>query len=597
MTARTRLSALTLAGLLTSVPLAATALEAPLASSPQQTLLTASDGQSHDEFGRDVALDGDTAVVGVPFEDDYSSPGAAYVFVRSGGTWEPQATLRAADGADYEWFGASVAVSGDTVVVGAPRHSWPADSTGSVYVFTRSGSTWSQRAELTADDAADGDHFGGAVALEGTTAVVSGGGAAYVFTGSGASWSQQARLGDGTGGEGFGTAVAVNADTVLVGAQWWGSAGGVNDPLGAAYVFVRSGTTWSLQTRLTASDGQHGDYFGASVALSGETALVGRGQGTGAAYVFTRSGTTWSQQARIADPDSASYAPCFGTSVALVGDTALVGAPYTDFTYGNDNRGAAYLFQRSGSTWVAAGALAAGDGAAGDNFGYAAALSGSTALIGAPLDDVSHGGYADIDQGSAYAVELDGDAPHTSVGLAPAANPAGWHRGPVTVTLTATDTGAGVAATYVRQGGAADYTQYVDSAKPVVSANGITDVWYYSTDHAGNVETPAKVTVRIDATRPTTQALADVSVRHGRRATLRLRVNDAVSARAQVTVRIYQRSVLQQTLALGLRSTGTEVGQRFLCTLAPGRYVWKVYATDLAGNTQSQVGQRHLTVT
>lgn len=586
MTGFSRLSALTLAGLLTfSLPAATTAAE-PAAPAPQQTRLTAFDGQSHDEFGRDVAVDGDTAVVGVPYEDYYSSPGVVYVFVRSGGTWSLQATLRAADGANNEWFGRSVAVSGDTIVVGAPRHPWGPDSTGSAYVFTRAGTTWSQRAELTAADGVDGDAFGSAAALDGGTALVSGGGRVYVFTGSGDSWSQQATL------DAAGTSLALAGDTAVVGSQWWGSAGGVNDPLGAAFVFVRSGTTWTQQALLTAADGQHGDYLGASVAVSGDTVLVGRGQGMGAAYVYKRSGTTWSQQAKLTDPGSSTYPDCFGTSVALLGDTALVGSPYTDFTYGNDNQGAVYLFARSGTTWTAQAMVTAADGAPGDFFGYAADLSGTTALIGAPTDDVS--GW--IDQGSAYVVQLDGVAPHTSAVLAPAANTAGWNRGPVTVALTATDGGSGVAETYVSLGGAGGYAPYVDAAKPVVAANGTTEIWYYSTDRAGNAETPAKVTVRIDTTPPRTVALAGTTVRRGNVVTLRMRVNDTVSPQARVTVRIYRGSSLRKTLALGLRGTGSEIAYRYRCTLPKGEYVWKVYATDLAGNTQSQVGHRTLTV-
>lgn len=586
MTSFSRLSALALSGLLILTLPVMTASAEPAAPAPQQTLLTAFDGLSNDELGRDVALDGSTAVVGVPYEDYYSSPGVVYVFVQSGGSWTLQASLRAADGADNEWFGESVAVSGDTIVVGAPRHPWGPDSTGSAYVFTRTGTTWSQRAELTADDGVNGDGFGSAAALDGGTALVSGGNKVYVFTGAGDAWSQQGTLSVN------GTSVAVAGDTAVVGSQWWGTAGGVNDPLGAAYVFVRSGTTWTQQARLTASDGQHGDFLGASVALSGETVLVGRGQGTGAAYVYTRSGSTWSQQAKLANPDYSSYPDCFGTSVALVGDTALVGSPYADFTFGNDNRGAVYLFTRSGTTWTLQAGVASADGAAGDNFGYAAAMSGSTALVGAPLDDV----FGHIDQGSAYVLQLDTAAPHTSAGLAPAANAAGWNRGPVTVTLAATDAGSGVGATYVRLGGTGGYVPYVDTAKPVVAANGSTDIWYYSTDQAGNSEAPAKVTVRIDTTRPRTLALADTSVRRGGVATLRLRVNDTVSPQARVSVRVYQGSTLRKTLALGVRSTGSVIAYRYRCTLPKGRYVWKVYATDLAGNTQSQIGHRTLTV-
>lgn len=569
-------------------------LGASLAAAGLGWQLVAPDGQSQDEFGREVALDGDTAVVGVPYEDYYSSPGVAYVFVRSGGTWNLQASLRAADGSNYEWFGASVAVSGDTIVVGAPRHPWGPATTGAAYVFTRSGGTWSQRTELVPADAAPDDGFGGAAAVDGSTALISGGGQVYVFTGSGADWSQQATL---TGEGGIGSAVAVTGDTGVVGARGWGAAGGVNDAIGAAFVFVRAGGVWSQQARLTAADGQPGDYLGTSVALSGDTVVVGRGQGTGAAYVFTRAGTTWSQQAKLANPEpSSSYPDCFGTSVALVGNTALVGSPYADYTYGNDNQGAAYLFERSGTTWHQQATVTAPGGAAGDNFGDAAAMSGDVALIGAPLDDVDHGGWLSVDQGAAYLLELDQTAPQTRASLAPSANAVGWNRGPVTVTLSATDAGSGVAATYFRRGGSGGYARYFGTAKPVVAVNGRTDLWYYSTDRAGNAGTPAKVTVRIDTTRPTTAALASARVRRGRVVTLRMRINDSISPQARVTVRAYRNGMLRQTLGLGVRPTNADIGYRYRCRLAKGRYVWKVFATDLAGNSQWQIGHRTLTV-
>ena len=226
-------------------------------------------------------------------------------------------------------------------------------------MFTRSGTSWSQQAQLTAGDGAAGDYFGYSVALAGDTALVGAyaddvgatddQGSAYVFTRSGTSWSQQAQLtaGDGAAGDCFGYSVALAGDTALVGA-YVNDVGAAVDQ-GSAYVFTRSGATWSQQAQLTAGDGAAGDYFGYSVALAGDTALVGAylndvgaNADQGSAYVFTRSGATWSQQAQLTAGDGAA-ADDFGHSVALAGDTALVGAVADDVGAAAD-QGSAYVF-------------------------------------------------------------------------------------------------------------------------------------------------------------------------------------------------------------------------------------------------------------
>jgi hypothetical protein len=254
----------------------------------QQAQLTASDGASNDEFGLSVALYGSAAVVGAPARN--SSTGAAYVFARSGATWSQQAQLTASDGASGDQFGASVAVYGSTTVVGAPTRN---SSTGAAYVFARSGGVWSQQTELTASDGQGGDEFGWSVALYGSTAVVGApqsraalNGAAYVFGQSGSAWSQQAKLtaSDGQAGDAFGSSVAIYGSTTVVGA--WAH----NSQTGAAYAFARSGPDWSQQSELTASDAASGNAFGRSVALYGSTALIGaygNNTHTGAAYAFT----------------------------------------------------------------------------------------------------------------------------------------------------------------------------------------------------------------------------------------------------------------------------------------------------------------------
>ena len=382
----------------------------------------APDGATSDYFGYSVAFsgDGNTALVGVALDDidANANQGSAYVFIRSGSTWSLQQKLTASDGAAFDSFGVSVAISGDTALVGAYLDDVGANTNqGSVYVFTRNGTTWNPQAQLTASDGAANDEFGFSVALSDDTALVgawkddAGAGAkqgsAYVFTRSGTTWSQQTKLtaSDGAEGDQFSVSVALSGDTAIVGAYYDAVTGNANQ--GSAYVFTRSGSTWSQQAHLIASDGEVDDYFGISVALSGDTALVGacwdfvsENAYQGSAYIFTRSGITWSQQAHLTSSDGAAQDQ-FGFAVALSGDTALVGAWLADVG-SNIDQGSAYVFNRSGATWTQQGKLTASDGAAGDFFGTAVALSGDTVLVGAIGDDIG----ANPNQGSVYFYQL-----------------------------------------------------------------------------------------------------------------------------------------------------------------------------------------------
>jgi nucleoside-specific outer membrane channel protein Tsx len=381
----------------------------------QQAELTASDGAAGSNFGISVAVDGSTAVVGARTNGPNSSQGAAYVFVESGGTWSQQAELTASDGATDDQFGQSVAVSGSTIVVGAPQHpfSLAGNGPGKAYVFVENGGTWSQQAELTASDGAAGDNFGHSVAVSGSTAVVGaaghtvgsnqGQGASYVFTPSGGTWSQQAELtsSDGAANDEFGNSVAVSGNTAVVGAP--GHMIGSNGYQGAAYVFVQSGTTWSQQAELTSSDGAANDGFGDSVAVSGSTAVVGapdHGIGLnvdqGAAYVFAQSGTAWNQQAELTAADGAA-GDYLGNSVAVSDSTALAGT-WLHTVGSNVEQGAAYVFVPSGGSWSQQAELTAADGARHDGFGVSVAVSGSTALAGA----LNHEVGSNPAQGAAY---------------------------------------------------------------------------------------------------------------------------------------------------------------------------------------------------
>ena len=382
----------------------------------QQQQLIAADGAALDRFGSVVAISGDTALVGAPNDAVGANlnQGSVYVFIRSGSTWNQQAQLFASDGAAGDGFGSSVALDGDTAVIGAETDDVFANTDqGTAYVFVRSGTTWTEQAHLYANDgsARDRDFFGNAVAVQGDTAIVGAflndsfnvnQGSAYVFVRSGTAWTLQQHLfaADGAAVDEFGSSVALGADTAVVGA--WSDTVGANIQQGSAYVFVRSGTTWTQQAKLDAADGQAQDFFGVSIAISGDTVVAGSdwhdvtaNSNQGAAYVFVRSGTTWSQQQQLTAGDGAMNDE-FGHSVSIVGDSAVVGA-WMDDVAATTDEGSAYVFTRSGTIWTQQQQLTAADGSAGDQFGTAVGLNGNTLIAGASTDDVG----TNADQGTA----------------------------------------------------------------------------------------------------------------------------------------------------------------------------------------------------
>jgi len=372
----------------------------------QQAKIQASDKEGNDYFGYSVSIDGDTVAVGAYQEDSTgTNAGAVYVFTRSGTTWTQQAKLAATDigGIQNVWVGFSVAISGDTLVAGGYR----ANDRGAAYVFTRSGTTWTQQAKLISTDIQQDDWFGYSVAIDGDTIVASAmgedtgatnTGAAYIFTRSGTTWTQQAKIqaSDRSTSAYFGSSAAIDGDTVIVGAF------GKNAETGAAYIFARSGTTWTQQAKILSSDIQAEDKFGHSVAIDGDTVIVGAwGEDTGAnaagsAYVFTRSGTTWTQQAKIqaSDPEAVDL---FGYSVAIEADTVIVSAPVED-PAGLTSAGSAYIFTRDGTTWTQQIKILASDRASSDEFGTSVAISGDTVIVGAKYEDPDGTG----DAGAAY---------------------------------------------------------------------------------------------------------------------------------------------------------------------------------------------------
>jgi hypothetical protein len=354
--------------------------------------ITIPDGAA-DYFGLDIAIDGDTALIAAPADDNYN--GSVYVYTRTGATWTQQQKLTPSDPGVNDVFGARIALQGDTALIGADDEL-SQDNTGAVYVFTRTGSTWTEQQILTPSDGEPLDGFANPD-LDGDIAIIGAlfdddmgvdAGAAYVFTRTDNTWTQQAKLyaADASESEWFGYDVSIDSDTAVITTyDWW------NDTLtpGAAYVFIRNGATWTQQAKLVGSDTAPGDTFGIYAVIDGDTAIVGApndddiGLYSGSAFVFTRSGTTWTEQAKLHGSDEDIY-DWFGGAISLEGDTVLIGS--ADDEEQGPGSGSAYVFTRTGTTWTEQQYLLASDGKSNDNFGWPVYLDGDTAFIGAFYD-------------------------------------------------------------------------------------------------------------------------------------------------------------------------------------------------------------------
>jgi hypothetical protein len=374
----------------------------------QEAKLLANDGAASDYFGYSVSVSGDAAIAGAYYDDDNgSSSGSAYVFRFNGSTWSQEAKLTASDGAASDYFGRDVAISGDVALAGAYGDDDNGSSSGSAYVFRFNGSTWSQEAKLLASDGAASDYFGYKVALSGNVAVVSAyldddmgssSGSVYVFRYDGSTWSQEAKLtaSDGAASDYFGIDVSVSGDVIIVGAYGDDDLGSYS---GSAYVFRYSGSSWSQEAKLLASDGAASDYFGYGVSVSGDAAVVGAyydddmGSASGSAYVFRYNGSSWSQEAKLTASDGAA-SDYFGRSVSISGDV-IASSAYGDDDMGSYS-GSVYVFEYNGTSWTEESKLTASDGEASDYMGIDVAASGYAVVAGAYGDDDmgSYGGAA-----------------------------------------------------------------------------------------------------------------------------------------------------------------------------------------------------------
>lgn len=356
---------------------------------------------TNDLFGYAVAISDTTALIGAisPTVVSNGKPGTVYVFTESDGSWNLTGNFRAGDGTDGDEFGSVIVLDGTTAFIGAPDAEVSANNTlphGAVYVFKESGGTWIQTQKITADDGAYDDLFGTSAAVSGDTLVVGAPGAtinpdanhqgaAYIFTNNNGTWTQQQKLAASNGAEYdlFGKSLAIDGATALIGSPYTNVNG--YPGFGTAYIFTKANGIWSQKAVLEPNDGMTDDNFSLSLALAGNTALIGAPSGPaqsepGAVYVFTNSGGTWLQSQELNASDSTPDDQ-FGASLALNGDTFVTSAPHITVK-NNFAQGAVYIFSDSSGIWKEEQELFASEGKEFDNIGNAVALSKTAALIG-----------------------------------------------------------------------------------------------------------------------------------------------------------------------------------------------------------------------
>ena len=319
--------------------------------------LFASDGATGDLFGHSVSIDGDYAIIGAYEDDDNGGQsGSAYIFKRDGTVWNEQFKLLPSDGESWEIFGCSVSINGDYAVIGASHDDDNGHSSGSAYVFKRDGIVWTEQSKLLPSDGKEDHTFGCSVSMDGDYVLIGAvgdddngwySGSAYIFKRDGAIWTEQFKLLPSDGGEYeyFGMYVSIDGDYALMGA-WGDDDNGYRS--GSAYIFKRDGNIWSQQVKLLPSDGKICGYFGKSVSIDGDYAIIGargdddNGNDAGSVYVFKRIGTTWSRHVKLLAPDGIKE-DLFGWSVAIDGNYAIIGAMGAD---GNESgSGSAYVFK------------------------------------------------------------------------------------------------------------------------------------------------------------------------------------------------------------------------------------------------------------
>lgn len=355
----------------------------------EQTKLSANDGEDLDQFGASVAIDGKTAIVGAKGDN------SAYVFIHSDSTWVFQQKLAASDDG-HGWFGTSVSVDGDTAIVGAETK----DNFGAAYIFSRSGTSWTQDIKLEGNSYYSYSYFGRSVDIDGDTVIVGAegyasdvtdvlrNGAVFIYVRTGTSWElQQLLTTNDTTLASFGRGVALDGNTAVV------YANGER----AIYIYTRSGTNWVLQQKLTSDDCIEEDLLTGEPAFDGDTLVVRAANenysNRKSVYVYQRTNSVWAFQQKL-KPNDGTGRESSPRDLAIDGDTIIIG----ENGYKNTT-GTAIIFKRSGTIWTQQTKLTASDGEVSDNLGSSVAIDGENFLIGAHCDDSC--------KGSAYIFTLD----------------------------------------------------------------------------------------------------------------------------------------------------------------------------------------------
>jgi hypothetical protein len=358
-----------------------------------QTKLLAADAAQYNYFGLSVAVRGDTAIVGAYGKSDLArNAGAAYAFARNAGAWAQQARLGTSSPLIDAYLGATVATNGSYTAAGAPYASVGAQNDGVVYLF--SNATWQQQTILLPNDPDSLSQFGNALAINGNTLFVgapmhdsfgANAGAVYVFTFDGVSWVQRQKLigADTASGDRFGSALALNDGWLAVSAPLHSSPG---SPGGAVYLFEFDGVSWVQRYKVGAPDTIAGDRFGSAIALDNGWLAVGVplhrfvGSASGAVYLFEFNGTAWVQRQKFVASDTVG-GDQFGSALALENQRLVVGAPLHNSN--GPASGAVYIFERATTTWIERAKLIGSDTNAGDRLGGSISIDGNTILVGA----------------------------------------------------------------------------------------------------------------------------------------------------------------------------------------------------------------------
>jgi hypothetical protein len=368
----------------------------------QQTMVIPNDGKAGDYFGFSAAVDRTTLLVGAHKADinGVEDAGAAYVFVLEANGWQQQAKLFVEPFFEGDTLGGNVALNNDVAMLGIMKRDDKGKDSGAVVSFERQQNTWKQTQVFTAPDAKPGDAFGQSIALTDKILVIGAprndasgkdSGAAYIYKREGDAWHYQTKItaNDGAAGDLFGISVAVDANTILVGADLHDEGA---ENAGAVYVYTLNDNHWKQEAKLVASDAGKTDIFGVRVALSENTALISArrddidelGVDAGSAYIFERDGNSWKQVNKLISPDGKAD-DRFGRGVALNGGTAIISAMNHDAN-GTDT-GALYIYKKETTGWINTSKLVANNSNPGDQFGWNIALSNNFVVIATPKHD------------------------------------------------------------------------------------------------------------------------------------------------------------------------------------------------------------------